>query len=36
MGDGFWIFIVEGLLALGLALFFVWWTIPRKKKDDSE
>lgn len=36
MGDGLWIYIVEGLIALGLAGFMVWWTIPRKKKDDHE
>jgi len=31
MESGFWIFIVEGALALGLAGFIVWWTWPKKK-----
>ena len=31
MESGFWIFIVEGVLALGLAVFIVWWTWPKKK-----
>jgi len=31
MGSGFWVFILEGALALGLAVFIVWWTWPKKK-----
>ena len=30
MGNGAWIIILESLLALGLLLFIVWWTWPRK------
>jgi len=32
---GFWVFILEALLVLGLAIFIVWWTLPRKRKDDK-
>jgi hypothetical protein len=32
MQSGFWIFILEGLLVLGLAIFIVWWTWPKQKK----
>jgi len=27
---GAWIIILESVLALGLLLFIVWWTWPRK------
>lgn len=30
MGNGAWILILESLLALGLLVFIVWWTWPRK------
>jgi hypothetical protein len=33
---GFWVFILEGALALVLAVLIVWWTLPRKKKDDRD
>jgi hypothetical protein len=33
---GFWVFILEGVLALVLAIFIVWWTLPRKRKDDGD
>jgi len=33
---GFWVFILEGVLALVLAVLIVWWTLPRKKKDDRD
>jgi len=36
IAGGFWVFILEGVLALVLAILIVWWTLPRKKKDDSE
>jgi hypothetical protein len=32
MQSGFWIFILEGLAALAIAIFIVWWTLPKKKK----
>lgn len=31
MQSGLWIFILEGVLALGLAAFIIWWTWPKKK-----
>jgi hypothetical protein len=31
MQSGFWIFILEGLLVLGMAIFIVWWTWPKQK-----
>jgi len=36
IAGGFWVFILEGVLTLVLAILIVWWTLPRKKKDDSE
>ena len=30
-----WVIYVEILLALALAAFIVWWTWPKKKKDDG-
>jgi hypothetical protein len=33
---GFWVFVLEGVLALVLAVLIVWWTLPRKKKDDRD
>lgn len=35
MDSGFWIFILEGLAALAIAVFVVWWTLPKKKRDDD-
>jgi hypothetical protein len=34
--SGFWIILLEMLLALGLAIFIVWYTIPKKKKPPKE
>ncbi len=31
----FWIFL-EIALALALFVFLVWWTLPKKKRDDEE
>jgi hypothetical protein len=31
MQSGFWIFLLEGAVVLGLAIFIVWWTWPRGK-----
>ena len=28
--------IVEGVLALALFVFIVWWTLPRKRRRDKE
>ncbi len=30
--DGSWILLLEAALALGLAVFIVWFTLPAKKK----
>jgi hypothetical protein len=30
-----WILLEAGI-ALGLAAFIVWWTMPRKPKDDEK
>ena len=30
MGSGLWILILEGAVALGLLLFIVWWTLPKR------
>ena len=30
--DGSWILLLEAALALGLAVFIVWYTLPAKKK----
>jgi hypothetical protein len=40
LADGTWIFVLEALLALVLAVLIVWWTLPRKRarprsKDDA-
>ena len=30
--DGMWIFYLESALALGMFVFIVWWTLPKKAK----
>jgi hypothetical protein len=30
-----WI-LFEAVIALGLAIFIVWWTMPKKRKDDEK
>ena len=35
MRSGFWIFVLEGLVALAIAILVVWWTLPKKKRDDD-
>ena len=30
MESGFWIFVLEGAVALALLVFIVWWTLPKK------
>lgn len=32
---GMWIFYLESALALGMFVFIVWWTLPKKPKDGS-
>jgi hypothetical protein len=32
LADGTWIFLLEALLALVLAVLIVWWTLPRKPR----
>jgi hypothetical protein len=34
MQSGLWIILLEAGLALGLLLFIVWWTLPKKPKRD--
>ena len=31
-----WVVYVEVLIALGLAVFIVWWTWPKKRRDDDQ
>jgi hypothetical protein len=31
-----WVVYVEILVALGLAVFIIWWTWPGKRKDDDQ
>jgi hypothetical protein len=31
-----WVVYLEVLLALGLAVFIVWFTWPKKRKDDDQ
>ncbi len=34
-----WVLAIEGALALGLFIFLIWWTLPRKKSkklDDKD
>jgi len=30
-----WVLALEAGLALGLLLFIIWWTLPKKKKNDE-
>lgn len=30
---GMWIFYLESALALGMFVFIVWWTLPKKPKE---
>lgn len=34
--DGSWIILLEMGVALCLAVFIVWWTMPRKKKPEDD
>jgi hypothetical protein len=31
-----WVIYLEIVLALALAAFIVWWTWPKKRKDDDQ
>jgi hypothetical protein len=31
-----WVIYVEVLIALGLAVLIVWWTWPKKRKDEPK
>jgi hypothetical protein len=31
-----WVVYLEMGLALGLAVFIVWWTWPKKRRDDDQ
>ena len=33
--DGFWLLLLEAGVALALLIFIVWWTWPRKRRDDE-
>lgn len=35
MDWGLLLLLLEAGLALGLFVFIVWWTLPKKKKDKS-
>lgn len=35
MESGLWIFILEAAVALAIAILIVWWTLPKKKRDDD-
>ncbi|WP_281200911.1 hypothetical protein [Nitrosomonas mobilis] len=30
-----WVLALEAGLAVGLFLFIIWWTLPKKKKNDN-
>ena len=36
MDSGLWIILLEAGLALSLFVFIVWWTLPKKGRDDDE
>ena len=36
MDSGFWIFLLEGAVALALLIFIVWWTLPKKRPPDEK
>jgi len=31
-----WVLALEAALALGLFIFLIWWTLPRKKNKQSD
>lgn len=34
--SGLWIFFLESVLALGMLVFIVWWTLPKKRKEGGK
>jgi hypothetical protein len=35
MDSGLWIIVLEAGVALALLAFIVWWTVPKKRRDDE-
>jgi hypothetical protein len=33
--SGLWIIVLEAGVALALLAFIVWWTVPKKRRDDE-
>ena len=36
MDAGFALLLIEAALALGLLVFIVWWTLPKKRRDQTD
>lgn len=36
MESGIWIIVLEAVLAIGLLLGIVWWTLPKRDKRGDE
>ena len=34
--EGFWIIVLEALVALAVLAGIVWWTLPKRNKDEDE
>jgi hypothetical protein len=34
--SGLWIILLEAAVALGLLLFIVWWTLPKKRRKPED
>jgi hypothetical protein len=34
MDSGLWIIVLEAGVALALLAFIVWWTVPKRRRDD--
>jgi hypothetical protein len=35
MESGLWIIVLEACVALALLGFIVWWTLPKKRRDEE-
>lgn len=35
MDSGLWIILLEAGLALGILVFIVWWTLPKKERPEK-
>jgi len=33
--NGLWVILLEVLVALGLGVFIVWWTLPRRRPPED-